>query len=116
MFNGNAVGDHNRTRFRFDFVDQALTFAAGSSQSSSTGAPHIFLTGLVLHVFVIFPLQAHLRGGKLGAKHRITALSTLTVMWPRLLCLPEAYLRFECATVSSRFTLFDFRFSAKQWE
>lgn len=38
MFNRNAVGDHNRTRFRFDFVDQALTFAAGSSQSTGTFA------------------------------------------------------------------------------
>jgi hypothetical protein len=37
LFNGEAVGDSNRTRFRFDFVQQPLSFASGSSQSSTTG-------------------------------------------------------------------------------
>jgi hypothetical protein len=52
IFNGNAVGDQNITRFRVDFVDQALTFAPGSSQSSNTGMPHFSLTKACFSVFL----------------------------------------------------------------
>lgn len=37
MFDGTATGDTYITRFRFDFRDQPLAFATGSSQGSSTG-------------------------------------------------------------------------------
>ncbi len=61
LFDGSAVGDRNRTRFRFDFRDQPLSFAAGTSQASTTGEQprcHVVL------LWADGDAQVHLRGGK----------------------------------------------------
>jgi hypothetical protein len=38
LFDGSAASNEAKTKFRFDFVDQPLAFAAGTSQSTTTGA------------------------------------------------------------------------------
>jgi hypothetical protein len=77
LYNGQAEGgDRNRTRFRFDFIDQPLTFAAGSSQSSNTGAlRHITSRAMPPMQLprVIPQLQASFHAFKLGANRRTTA-------------------------------------------